>query len=161
MKKLVAFVVVLLVGLCCKKEDELVCGCSIYVPQVSFIIKNAQNADLLDQSVTGSFSRSALKLRYLDKGVMKDIAYDIAPPFTYNSVTFKFNQVRSAQLATLRISDYAREFYIDFGNGDTDTLTFDFDKFAGAASNVKLNNKTVLREPSIPETFGYIFYLLK
>jgi len=164
MKKFLLCFIALTFGLSCTKEQMTVCGCSPIDNHVSLIVKNQENADLLDPAVSGSFDKNNIKIRYKQGDILKDISFAIREPFSYGAnaeTKFPYYQLFSSELASLRISNTAQEFYVYLGQNTVDTLSFDYNSAKGYADNVKVNHVLQTSEPSLPEAYGRIYYLLK
>jgi hypothetical protein len=162
MKKFLICFITLTFGLSCTKEQMSVCGCSPIASHVAFIVKNKQNTDLLDPAVSGSFNKNNIKIRYKQNDALKDVSFVIREPFYYGAnadTKFPYHQIVSSELADLRISNTAKEFYVYLGEQPVDTLSFDFAQ--GLTDNVKVNHVLQTKEPSLPDAYGKIYYLLK
>ncbi len=160
MKKFLLCFIVFSLALSCKK-DHKPCGCSPLNIEAIFIVKNNQNADLLDP-VTGTFDQSKIKIQYKDGNSFKDVAFVIRPPFVYGEaeIKFPFYQIISSQMANISMKAPATEFYINWGDGSTDKLSFNYNTSKESVDNVKLNGVLQGLEPSIPPYYR-IGYLLK
>lgn len=166
MKKFLISLIVVTFGLSCTKDPgTILCGCSpLPSPEFIMIIKDKNNTDLLDQSKAGYIDKSQIMITYKDAGVTKPVSFNIRTPFTYGEGSknkFEFHQLISAEMAVLRANNKAQEFYIDFGRGVNDTLTFDFDQAKYRPENVKLNGILQSPEPSLPDNYGKIYFLVK
>jgi hypothetical protein len=165
MKKfLIALVLILTVGISCKKERGL-CACSpIKPPLLNLVIKNAGGDDLLNETNTGSFTKNQIKLYYKDSnGLDKDIRFDIRGPFTYgtNNTKFNYNQLFSDEIVTLANLGYV-VFYLKLGNNTPYELklVIDQDKMV---DKLQIDNTEALKEASIMKYYfsGTVFYLVK
>jgi hypothetical protein len=166
MKKFLICLIAVTFGVSCSKETgTIICGCSpVSAPEFSLIIKDKNNTDLLDQSKAGSFDKSQIKITYKEAEVTKEASFTVRTPFSYGEGLknkFEYHQLVSTQMGVLRASNKAQEFYIDLGKGTVDTLTFDFDQTKYRAENVKINGVLQSFEPSLPEMYGKIYFLLK
>lgn len=142
-----------------------VCGCSpVDRPEFRLIIKDDQNKDRLNPAFAGSFNKDNIKISYKDNGVSKNISFIIRQPFSYGENlknTFPFNQIISTELVALRLNNKANEFFLNLGDGQVHTLTFDYDISKGNPENVKIDDNLIQPEPSLPDMYRKIYYLLK
>jgi hypothetical protein len=166
MKKFLACLFILTMGLSCTKEDPMIaCGCSpAESPTFILIIKDSLNNDLLNTSLAGSVNENNIKISYKENDVSRNISFIVREPFSYGENLknkFPFHQLISSQLGILRVSNKAQEFYIDLGDGKVQSLTFDYNISKGYPENVKIDGVPVPSEPSLPENYGKIYYLVK
>lgn len=166
MKKFLVCVLVLTLGLSCTKEDPMTaCGCSpVQTPEFRLIVKDANNNDLLDPTRSGSFTKEKIKITYKEAGVSKNASFIIRQPFSYGENLknkFPFNQLISSEIAPLRIGNKATEFFIDLGDGQQHSLTFDFNQIKGHPENVRIDGTPSAPEESLPEQYGKIYYIVK
>lgn len=166
MKKFICCLLVLTMGLSCTKDDPMVlCGCSpVVVPTFRLIIKDDQNKDLLDPSRQGSFDKQNIKVTYRVNGVVKDIPYNIREPFSYGESLrdkFPFYQLISQQLGVLQTGNRPIEFFVDLGDGQRHTISYDYNQAKASLENVQIDGIAAEYEASLPEVYGRIYYLLK
>lgn len=166
MKKFLVCLFVLTLGLSCTKEDPMrLCACSpVQTSNFKLIIKDAQNNDLLDPSKANTFAKGNIRITYKENGLTKDVSFVIRPPFSYGTNLqdkFAFYQLISEEAAILRVSSKVSDFFFDLGDGTKHTLSFDYNLPKGYAENVKIDNQLLPLEPSLPEMYGRIPYLLK
>jgi hypothetical protein len=65
-------------------------------------------------------------------------------------------------MAAISLTNNIYEFYIDFGNGDTDTITFDsYSTSTFEPVNLKVNNKPIAKDPASPAGYYPFFSLVK
>lgn len=143
----------------------IACGCSpVDIPEFRLIIKDSQNKDLLNTTSAGAFNKDNIKITYKENGISKNISFIVRQAFSYGENlknTFPFNQILSTELVALRLNNKANEFFIDLGDGQVHSLTFDYDMPKRNPENVKIDGELVQPEPSLPEMYGKIYYLQK
>ncbi len=165
MKKFLLCFAVMSIGLNCTKEQIApLCGCSPIVQNVSLILKNSRNADLLDPATMGAVDKSSIKIQYKLQNVLKDVSFDVRDPFYYGEkadIKFGYHLLVSSQLAALRIGNVAKEFYITVGQHPADTLRFSYNSPKGYADSVTVNGVVQSKEPTLPAAYGTIYYLVK
>ena len=160
MKKFIACFLLVTLGLCCKK-DQVLCGCSQVDTSFIFIVKDQNNKDLLDPALPDSYPLNNIRLNYNKEGIQKNVVFGIFIPFDINPTTrFNYHYI-SADLARVWTADAVKDVYLDFGNGDTDTITFDYTGSMNAYSNVLLNGKPMRTENSWPELQRPVYYVVK
>lgn len=122
MKKiLIAFAVLYVINLGCKKIDESggLCACSPIsnASYLSLVIKNNNGDDLLSAGTAGAFTKEKIQLYRKDaNGAIKSIDFKIRPPFSYGTnQSFNYNQLVSMEVAILAksIND---TFYLKLGD---------------------------------------------
>lgn len=143
----------------------MLCGCSpVEVPAFRLIIKDNQDNDLLDPSRDGSFDKDDIRITYKENGVDKDVSFSIREPFSYGEDLrnkFPFHQLISQQLGVLRTSDKSNEFFMDLGDGHVYSFSFDYNLSNGYPENLRIDGVAAQYEPSFPEIYGKMYYLLK
>ncbi|WP_199137400.1 hypothetical protein [Pedobacter sp. ASV12] len=109
------------VSVACKKENvggDKLCACSLLAaPTLQLAVKGAEGKDLLNTTVSGSYSEGQIQLYQKDNvGNMKQIQFRIREPFNAGNEKFGYYQIESAQVISLASQNANQVFYLKLGN---------------------------------------------
>ncbi|WP_293307258.1 hypothetical protein [Pedobacter sp. UBA5917] len=137
MKKiLIVLVVIFIANLGCKKANvggEILCACTVAGgPTLSLVIKNSTDVDLLSPATAGYFGKNQIQLYSKEaNNVIRQISFDIRPPFTYgDNLKVNYYQLISSQI-TLLSKSIDNTFYLKLVDGKLYEL------------NLKVNNNVI------------------
>eukprot|EP01012_Entosiphon_sulcatum_P011886 TRINITY_DN17386_c0_g1_i1.p1 TRINITY_DN17386_c0_g1~~TRINITY_DN17386_c0_g1_i1.p1 ORF type:complete len:169 (-),score=15.98 TRINITY_DN17386_c0_g1_i1:413-919(-) len=137
MKKiLIVLMVIFIANLGCKKANiggVDLCACTVAGGSVlGLVIKNSTDIDLLNPATTGYFAKNQIQFYSKDaNNVIKQISFDIRPPFTYaNNLKLDYYQLISLEAFSLAKS-IDNSFYLKLGDGKPYEL------------NLKVNNNLI------------------
>lgn len=157
MKKIIlAFLVVFVANLGCKKLDEgdRLCGCSpVTEPPLTLVIKGANGVDILNPASANAFSSNDIKLYYLETNVQKQLTFYIRPNFTVDNNKFDYYQLNSSDIVRLATSS-TKDFYLKLGQREP--LKINIEKIKDSFKFTKL---TVDGVEKLPETGAVSKYL--
>ncbi len=165
MKKLIiAFVILFVVNLSCKKDGGL-CACSPLVsPTLYIVVKNASGSDLLNSLTAGYYVKSEIQLYYKDgAGTSKAIPFMINQPFSYGNANDKFAyyQLYSSEIISLTKAG-VNVFYLQLGNTAPYELALEIDQQM-VVNKLLIDKKEAPKETGFVKNFleGNLFYLVK
>ncbi|RZL48518.1 MAG: hypothetical protein EOP00_09085 [Pedobacter sp.] len=149
MKKfLIAFVVVFIANLGCKKIiEQPLCACSpVQTAYLNLVIKNAAGNDLLNNAVAGSFKKDDIQLYSKDvNGNITQLSFSIQPPLTFNNEKFNYYQLLSQEIAILAKS-VDQTFYLKLGNQPSYTVNLQLTANLGRVEKVWIDKKEANKE---------------
>ncbi len=161
MKKfLLAFAIIFVVNLSCKKE-ALLCGCSpVEAPSIYLSIKDATGKDLLNTANTGAFAQNDIQLFTLDaNGNTKPVSFLIRPPFSYGNNKFEEYSIYSQQLFAMAQTSNT-VFYLKTGNRSSVELAFTIDQTTKKIEKLTVDKKEASRENgALASYLPALFYL--
>jgi hypothetical protein len=164
MKKiLIAFAVLVVVNLACKKlsDHEPLCACSpVSYPGFNLVVKNAAGTDLLDVALAGAFKKDQIQLFQKDAGgTIKQIEFQIRLPFSYGNDKFAYHFLQSYEITRL-MSINGQQFYLKLGDQPAMEISFVGNNGTKLLEKVLINQKEIpLETTGAAQYIGPIFYL--
>lgn len=149
MKKIIVVCLVLFaINLGCKKSFvEPLCACSpVQYPSFNLALKNAAGADLLDPATANSFSKDKIQLfQKDDAGTIKQISFQLRPPFEFDGTKFSYFQLVSAEILSLKLTTNV-SFFLKLGDAEPLSLKVDLNAEKNKIEKLTVDNKEAQKE---------------
>lgn len=163
MKKFLFICAILFIAnLGCKKNNiggEGICACSpISEPELRLAIKSSTGTDLLDEKITGTYSKDEIKVfQKSADGKETPVSFSIRPPFSYGEEKFNFNSLLVG-LNFLKNSTNSK-ILLKLGDSKLYELSFALNEGKYDITKLMIDNKEAEKGEGTVNNYVRIFYL--